>query len=294
MIAFSIGPINIYRYWIFYLVWFLLWYWFLWMIGKSFLYKKYISLQKLLQKNTDDILMAIILWVLLWWRLWEIFIYQREYYSVHLMQIFAVWKWWMSFIWWIFWVAIALFILKKIKKLSTREFWLLIDTIVAIVPLAILLWRFWNYLNQELYWLVVPDWAWWLSSTLIDLFKNINIFHIYSSVDDVLRVNTNFLSMIFEGFILFLITSWAMLHRIKISSNNIKNSVKKGFNYILKPWFIVWLFLIFYSLFRFFLEYLRVDSQSQYLFVFTRSQWIFIVFFFVWLWFVFRKHSNQR
>jgi len=290
MIAFSIGPINIYRYWIFYLVWFLFWYWFLWIIWKSLLYKSYQNLQKLLQKNTDDILMAIILWVLLGWRLWEVFIYQRDYYSTHLMQIFAVWKWWMSFIWWIIWVAIALFILKKIKKLSSNEFWLLVDTIVAIVPLAILLWRFWNYLNQELYWLAVPDNFWWLSSGFVELFKNINIFHVYSSVDSSLRINTNFLSMIFEWFVLFLITSGSMLYRIKLS---FKKNIKNNYKYILKPWFIIWLFLIFYSLFRFFLEYLRVDSQSQYILAFTRSQWIFLIFIIVWLIFVFRRHDKH-
>ena len=193
MIAFSIWSIDVYWYGIFYLVWFLLWYGFLNLIWRSWLFRKYEKLQKLLQKNTDDILIAMILWVLLWWRLWEVFIYQWEYFSQNLLQIFAVWNWGMSFIGGIIWVWVALFVLKKIKKLSSSEFWLLIDCVVAIAPLAILFWRFWNYLNQELYGLIVPIGAWWMGEWVVSMLFNLNIFHIYSSVDSSLRVNTNFL-----------------------------------------------------------------------------------------------------
>lgn len=275
MIAFSIWPIDIYWYGIFYLVWFLLWYIFLKLIWKSGLFAKYERLQNLLYKNTDDILIAIVLWVLLWWRLWEVFIYQWEYYSHNLFQIFAVWNWGMSFIGGIVGVLISLIILKKIKKFSAIEFWLLIDCVVAIVPLAILFWRFWNYLNQELYWLIVPENFWWLGNWVISVLTNLNIFHVYKAVDTNIRVNTNFLSMVFEGGVLFIITINVLLARVKRK--------------IAKPWFIVWLFLIFYSLFRFFLEYLRVDSQSQFAWIFTRSQWVFILFAFVGLWFILNK-----
>ena len=176
------------------------------------------------------------------------------------------------------WVWVSLFILKKIKELSASELWLLIDCVVAIVPLAILFWRFWNYLNQELYGLIVPMDAWWMREWVVGVLSNLNIFHIYNSVDSSLRINTNFLSMFFEGFVLFMITGGVMLYRLK-------NKAKK----IFKPWFIVWLFLVFYSLFRFFLEYLRVDSQSQYVWLFTRSQWMFVLFIVVGLVFLFRK-----
>ncbi len=287
MIAFSFGPIDIYWYGIFYLLWFLLWYWFLKLIWKIWLFKKYKKLQELLEKNTDDILIAIILWVLLWWRLWEVFIYQWHYFSQNLSQIFAVWNGGMSFIGGIAWVWISLFILKKIKKLRATEFLLLLDTIVAILPLAILFWRFWNYLNQELYWLLVPIWAWWMSGSIVGMLSNLNIFHIYDSVDSSLRVNTNLLSMTFEWVVLLMITGGVMAYRVIY---NIKNKIRK-LKKTIKPWFIVWLFLIFYSLFRFFLEYLRVDSQSQYIGLFTRSQIVFVVFILVWLVFLFRRKN---
>lgn len=280
MIAFSIGPIDIYWYGIFYFIWFLLWYGFLNLIWRLWLFEKYEKLHNLLYKNTDDILIAIVIWVLLWWRLWEVFIYQWWYFSQNLLQIFSIWNWWMSFIGGIIWVWTALLILKKIKKLNITEFLLLLDTIVAILPLAILFWRFWNYLNQELYWLIVPISAWWISDWVVSTLSNLNIFHVYTSVDSSLRINTNLLSMIFEWFILLLITGGSMLYRFK-------NKLKKT----IKPWFIVWLFLVFYSLFRFFLEYLRVDSQSQYIMMFTRSQIVFIVFVVIWFVFLFRRKN---
>jgi len=46
------------------------------------------------------------------------------------------------------------------RKLSIQEFWILIDTIIVIVPMAIIFGRFGNYLNQELFGLVVAQDFW--------------------------------------------------------------------------------------------------------------------------------------
>lgn len=279
MVAFSIWSLNIYWYGIFYLVWFLAGYFFLKWIWKRWFFKKYDKLQNLLYKNTDDILIAIILWVLIWGRLGEVFIYQWEYFSQNLLEIFAVWNWGMSFVWWIFWVLVALLILKQIKKINHNEFWFLMDSIVVIVPLAIFIWRFGNYLNQELYGLVVPENFWWMGVWLVEFLKSIDVFHIYESVDLSLRVNTNFLSMFFEWILLLVIT-------VTVFANNVKKRK-------MKPGYVVGFFLLFYSFFRFFLEYLRIDSQSQFVWMFTRSQWIFIFFVLLWLWFIFNKSLKK-
>jgi phosphatidylglycerol:prolipoprotein diacylglycerol transferase len=68
-----------------------------------------------------------------------------------LLEILAIWNGGMSFVGGILGVFISLTVLKKVKKLSIVEFWLLIDTILVIVPLTIFFGRFGNYLNQELY-----------------------------------------------------------------------------------------------------------------------------------------------
>ncbi len=279
MIAFSIWSVNIYWYWIFYLVWFLIWYFFLKFIGKSKIFKKFTNLQDLLSKDVDWLLVYIILWVLLWWRFWEVFIYQRSYFSNNLLEVFAVWNGWMSFIWWAIWVLISLFIMKRVKKLSNIEFFLLFDIILVVVPLAIMFGRFGNYLNQELFWLIVPHGYRWMNNFLVEMLTKLNIFHVYDLIDSNLRVNTNFISMFFEWIVLFFILSLIF----------IKNINKKH----IKPWIVVGYFLLFYGLFRFFIEYLRVDSQFQYISLFTKSQWIFIVFIFVWAWFVFNKKITK-
>jgi len=279
MIAFSIWSIDIYWYWIFYLVWFLIWYFFLKFIGKSKIFSKFKNLQNLLSNDVDWLLVYIILWVLLWWRLWEVFIYQWSYFSGNLMEVFAVWNGGMSFIWWAIWVLISLFIMKKVKKLSNIEFFLLFDTILVVVPLAIMFGRLGNYLNQELFWLIVPYDYWWMSELFINILTKLNIFHVYDLIDSNLRINTNFISIFFEWIVLFLILSLLFLKYIN----------KKQ----IKPWIIVGHFLLFYSLFRFFIEYLRIDSQYQYIWLFTKSQWIFIVFIVLGIWFIFNKKINK-
>jgi phosphatidylglycerol:prolipoprotein diacylglycerol transferase len=275
MVAFSIGSINVYWYWIFYLIWFLIWYFFLKFIGKKKIFSKYKNLQKLLSNDVESLLIYIILWVLLWWRLGEVFIYEWWYFSKNLLDIFAVWNGGMSFIWGVIWVFVSLLILKKTKKLSNIEFFLLFDTFLVVVPLAIIFGRFWNYLNQEIYGLVVPANYWWMNDFFVNLLTKLNVFHVYNLVDSNLRLNTNFISIFFEWFVLFLILSITFFRNIK------KREIK--------PWIIVANFLIFYSIFRFFIEYLRVDSQSQYIWLFTKSQRIFLIFIFTGFVFMLNK-----
>lgn len=268
MVAFSIFWVNIYRYGIFYLVWFVLTYIFLYFLWKSKIFDKYQSLQSFLRNNLDDLMIALIIWVLIGWRFWEVFIYEWDYFSQNPLEIIKVWHWGMSFFGWMLWVVLSLIILFWIKKLSWKDFVLFLDCIVFVVPIWIILWRFGNYLNQELYWLVVPKWAWWLSDSFVSILTNLNVFHVYPKVDSLLRVNTNFVSILFEWIILFLLVFFVSRKQIKREK--------------IKIWLNSSVFLIFYSLFRFFIEYLRVDSQSQMVWIFTTSQWLFLSLFIIW------------
>ena len=273
MVAFSIFGINIYWYGIFYLIWFILAYLFLFFLGKSKILDKYKNLQNFLRNDLDDLMIALVLWVLVGGRLWEVFIYEWGYFSQNLSEIVKVWHGGMSFLWGMIWVILSIIILSFIKKLYRKDLLLLFDCLVVVVPIWIILWRFGNYLNQELYWLIVPEWAWWISSSFYDCLVRLNIFHIYPNVDDLLRVNTNFISILFEWIVLFIVMFFVSLWQIR------KNKIK--------IWLNSSVFLIFYSFFRFFIEYLRVDSQSQLLWVFTTSQWIFLWLFLMWIiWFI--------
>ena len=269
MVAFSIFGINIYWYGIFYLIWFIVAYIFLYYLWKSKILEWYPKLKKFLEQNLDDLMIALIIWVLIGGRFWEVFIYEWNYFVSNPCEIIKVWHGGMSFFGWMVWVVLALIILFFIRKLSRKDLILLFDCLVFVVPLWIILWRFGNYLNQELYWLVVPDWAWWFSGWLYNFFVNTNIFHVYPKIDELLRINTNFISILFEWVFMFVLIFLVSLRQIKRKS------------------IIIWLnssiFLIFYSLFRFLIEYLRVDSQSQVVWKFTISQWLFFVLFVVWI-----------
>lgn len=280
MVAFSIFWINIYWYGIFYLIWFVIAYLFLRSLWKSNILDKHPKIQNFLRNNLDDLMIALIIWVLVGWRLWEVFIYEWDYFSQNPSEIIKVWHGGMSFFGWIIWVILSIVVLFFIKKLSWKDFVLLLDCLVFIVPIGIILWRFGNYLNQELYWLVVPEWVWWFSDSFISFLMKFNLFHVYPKVDSLLRVNTNFISILFEWLVLFLLMLLVSLKQI------IKKSIK--------VWLNTSVFLIFYSMFRFFIEYLRVDSQSQMIWIFTTSQWLFLCLFSIWfVWFLFVEKYEE-
>lgn len=279
MIAFSIWNIHVYWYWIFYLIWFLVTYFFLKWVWKKKFFEKQSKVQDILQNSLEDLLVALILWVLIWWRLWEVFIYQWSYFSEHLLEIFAVWHGGMSFVWWMIWVVLSMIIFVKVKKIKLTDFLLLSSLLVVVAPFCIMLWRFWNYLNQELYGLVIPQFFLQQHEILSQVLTRLNIFHVYSWVDENIRLNTNFLAIIFEWLIPLII--WIILFFSQLKS------------WKFYPCRNIWIFLVLYSCARFFLEYFRVESQSQLVWIFTKSQWIFCVLFLVWICFlVFSKKEE--
>ena len=150
MVAFSIFGRNIYRYWIFYLIGFIVAYIFLYYIWKKRYFHKFPKLQNLLENDLETLFIILILWVLIWWRLGHVLIYDFQYFLHNPLDIFKIWQWWMSFIGWILWVIlwVTLFIWKK--KFSRKEYIILLDLLCCILPLCIAFWRLWNFLNQEL------------------------------------------------------------------------------------------------------------------------------------------------
>jgi prolipoprotein diacylglyceryltransferase len=105
---------------------------------------------------------------------------------------------------------------------------------------------------------------------------------VYPQVDTVLRINTNLLSMLFEGICLFVVNWVLFCSQLK----------KKR----LKIWIISSCFLVGYSGFRFLFEYLRNDSQSEFIGWFTKSQWVFLVAFVIGvvLWIVSQRKVNEE
>ncbi|HCY20996.1 TPA: hypothetical protein DIC40_04000 [Patescibacteria group bacterium] len=90
-----------------------------------------------------------------------------------------------------------------------------------------------------------------------------------------MRINTNFLASFFEGFVVLLFSSIVLFVSLK------KNRRTIGF---LSSFFLVW-----YSFVRFFLEYLRMDSQSEYVAFLTKSQRFFVLFFIIGIFLMYRS-----
>jgi len=281
MIAFSIFGINVYRYWIFYLVGFILSYSFLLFIWKKKYFHKFSNLQNILENNLETLFIVLILWVLIWWRIGHVFIYDFQYFVNNPLDVLKIRQWWMSFIWWILWVIIWVTIFIWKKKFSRREYMILLDLLCCILPLCIAFWRLWNFLNQELYWIIFTnplsrsEWVVWTLTSLWFLY-------IYDKIDSSLRINTNLLSMIFEWILLFITL-------LIIFTKQIKNNKRK----IWKIWVI---FLLRYSIIRFLFEYLRQDSQSEFIWPFTRSQRFFVIFIIIGLilWICLNHHPKEN
>ena len=260
MIAFSIFWFSIYRYGIFYTIAFLLGYLWLAWLGKQAFIAPYPRVKKILTENLEDLILVIALWVILWGRGGHVLIYGNGYYFTHLSEIFKVREGGMSFIWGIIGVVIAITIFSRFQKLKKSDFLLLFDMILIFVPLWILLWRYGNFLNQELYGITISE----LPSQLAQLFQNLGLTHIYTKIDTLPRVNTNFLSMLLE---------WATIFIIQLLTLRTYLKTKK-----IKIWILSTNFLLYYSIIRFLLEYLRADSQLEFIWFFTKSQWFFILF----------------
>lgn len=268
MVAFSIFWRNIYRYGIFYLIWFLVSYCFLFFLWKKNVFHKFPKIQKLLENDLDALFIILILWVLIWWRLWHVLIYDFQHYVWNWIEIFQIRKWWMSFIWWIVWVFLWTILFTHQKKFTIKESFILFDLLACIAPICIALWRLWNFLNQELYGIVFSNPFNWSETTIKSLIS-LWFLHNYSHIDSEFRINTNFLSIIFEWITLFITL-------IIIFFRQIKNKHRK-------IWKLSMIFLLRYSIVRFLLEYLRQDSQYEFMWQFSKSQRVFLWFMVLWI-----------
>lgn len=281
MVAFSLFWFPIYWYGIFYFLAFLVGYLFLLYLKRYDFLKNYApGFYNLLKTSPEDIILYTILWLLVWGRLWHIFIYDFAYYIEHPLRIFAIWEGGMSFIGGLLWVIAALLFIIRKYNFSSRDFWILADSLILPTSFGIMFWRIGNFLNQELYGRLVSDAFPSLSSGTISSFSRLNLFYIYDRVDWFLRINTNFLASFFEWFVVLLISFIVLLISFKKKKRTI------GF---LSSFFLIW-----YSFIRFFLEYLRMDSQSEYVAFLTKSQRFFVFFFIIGIFLMYRSLFYSR
>ncbi len=267
MIAFSIGSIHVYWYGIMYFLSFLLGYGLLYYGQKQWWYKGF-DADIVIGKDLDGLILAILIGVMLWGRLGHVFIYDWSYFMTHPLKILAFQEGGMSFIGGIIGVVVSMIIylyyFSPLNNINNKDILSVFDAMIPIVPIGIFFGRFGNFLNQELYGRVVAQ-SQWLSGYLVELLTRLDFFYVYETIDTQLRVNTNFLSMLFE-WLLIAIVLWILFFK--------KVVTKKRYS-----WQLSSIFLGLYSSIRFVLEYVRQDSQTEFVGRFTRSQRFFLLFF---------------
>lgn len=206
---------------------------------------------KLSYKKMDDLLLYCFLWVILWWRIAYIIFYDFAYYINNLDNLYKLWQWWMSFHGWVIGVILAMYFFNKKYNVWFLK---LADELCYTLPIALFFWRIWNYINKELLWYTPYDWP-------LAMYIN-SVWHFPSPL----------LEAFLEWILLFIILYYAR----KIKQNNNKGFKIKFFKpwwYSLLPknnWQIAALFLIFYAIFRLFVEiFFRMpDTQIWYIFWF--------------------------
>ena len=206
--------------------------------------KKILIKDKNILKLFDDLIPYLIIGIILGGRLGYILFYNFEYYLNNPVAIFMIWQGGMSFHGGLMGVIALTIIYAKIHKINK---FILLDLISASAPIGIFLGRVSNFVNSELY------------GKETDVLWSV----IFVKVDNIARHPSQIYEAILEGVILSIIMFLF---------------IKK--NYLLKPGLISSLFLIFYSLFRFFVEFFRVpDEQIGFIFLnLTMGQIISLIF----------------
>jgi len=208
----------------------------------------------------DDLISYLIIGIILGGRLGYVLFYNIKYYLTNPMEILMIWHGGMSFHGGILGILIGTIFFSKKHGLNKYVF---LDLISASAPIGIFLGRIANFINSELY------------GRETDVFWSV----VFVKVDNVSRHPSQIYEAIFEGLILFFIMFIL---------------VKK--NYLLKNGIVTALFLIFYSIFRFFVEFYRVpDEQLGFIILnLTIGQIISLVFFCFGSYLFFVKKNENR
>jgi phosphatidylglycerol---prolipoprotein diacylglyceryl transferase len=206
--------------------------------------------KKILVKNQiktkfDDYVTYIIIGLVLGGRLGYVLFYNLNYYLDNFSDIFRIWQGGMSFHGGVIGIIIASILFSKKNNDNIFEY---LDVIAVVSPIGIFFGRIANFINSELYgYETTMPWA-----------------VQFIQVDNLYRHPSQIYEALLEGIVLFLLMIFFW----------IKYKTKT-------PGKLSALFLIFYSFFRYILEYFRVpDDQIGYLiFNLTTGQLISFIFF---------------
>ena len=225
-----------------------------------YLSKKFLISNYEIKEKFDDFVTFAIIGIIVGGRLGYVFFYNFNYYSNNLVEIFKIWQGGMSFHGGLLGIIIAAIIFAKKHNHDALNY---LDIISLVAPIGIFFGRLANFINSELY------------GTETNLPWAVQ----FIQVDDLYRHPSQLYEAIFEGLILFLI----LIHfrnkgLVKISG------------------LISGLFLIFYSVFRFVIEFFRApDEHLGYIFInLTMGQIISLIFLIIGTCLIIIKYKNEK
>ena len=213
-----------------------------------------------INEKFDDYVTYLVIGIIIGGRLGYIIFYNFNYYINNLFDIFKVWEGGMSFHGGLIGIIVASILF---SKKNNQDSFLYMDLVSLVAPIGIFFGRLANFINSELYG-TPTDIPWAVT---------------FIQVDNLSRHPSQLYEAILEGVILFIILMYF-----------------KNKDYLKKPGLISGLFLIFYSLFRFFIEFVRVpDEQLGYLiFELSMGQIISLIFFVIGIILFYFKNENKQ
>ena len=222
--------------------------------------KKVLIQKSDINEKFDDYITYLVIGIIIGGRLGYIIFYNFNYYINNFFDIFKVWEGGMSFHGGLIGIIVASILF---SKKNNQDSFLYMDLVSLVAPIGIFFGRLANFINSELYG-TPTDIPWAVT---------------FIQVDNLSRHPSQLYEAILEGVILFIILMYF-----------------KNKDYLKKPGLISGLFLIFYSLFRFFIEFVRVpDEQLGYLiFELSMGQIISLIFFVIGIILFYLKNENKQ
>ena len=222
--------------------------------------KKVLIQKSDINEKFDDYITYLVIGMIIGGRLGYIIFYNFSYYINNFFDIFKVWEGGMSFHGGLIGIIIASILF---TKKHNQDSFLYMDLVSLVAPIGIFFGRLANFINSELYG-TPTDIPWAVT---------------FIQVDNLSRHPSQLYEAILEGIILFIILMYF-----------------KNKDYLKKPGLISGLFLIFYSIFRFFIEFVRVpDEQVGHLiFELSMGQIISLIFFVIGIILFYLKNENKQ
>ena len=215
---------------------------------------------KNIKDQIDDYITYLIIGLILGGRIGYVLFYNLNYYLENILDIFKVWQGGMSFHGGLVGIIIVSHLFAKKNKNNVFKY---LDIIALVAPVGIFFGRIANFINSELYGheTSVP----WAVQ--------------FIQVDNLYRHPSQLYEAILEGLLLFIILLYFW-----------------NKNYLKKTGKLSALFLIFYSFFRFIVEFFRVpDEQLGYLFFdLTMGQLISFIFLLIGIYLIVYKHEIKK